>query len=354
MRSSGVRGWCRAVAALSGVAALISTAGTPISAQSLPRVHVIATGGTIASSAQGLIGVDQLLAGVPELAAAARITFEQVLRVGSSRVVPEDWLTLARHIDDAFARDPQLAGIVVTHGTDSMEETAFFLDLVAADPRPVVVTGAMRSSDAVGADGPANLLSAVRVAAHAEARRRGVLVVMNDEVHEARFAIKAHTLRVQAFTSPEAGPSGIVEAEGVRFRTAPPSRPDPFELSGVEALPEVGIDYSYAGARGEGVRVARESGMSGVVVAAFGSGRVSEGQAAEIRTALSRGLVVVMSSRVGRGLARDEYNGALAAEGRNVLSAGILNPQKARVLLMLALTRTRVLTELSRIFEAYS
>ncbi|NNF28464.1 MAG: asparaginase [Gemmatimonadetes bacterium] len=328
----------------------------PVLAQSsdLPRVHVIATGGTIASSASGLIGVEQLLAGVPALRDVAQITFEQALRVGSSRVTPEDWLALAGRIDAVFRDDPQVAGVVVTHGTDSMEETAFFLDLVVGDARPVVVTGAMRSADAVGADGPANLLSAARVAGDPAARGRGVLVVMNDEVHEARFVVKAHTLRVQAFASPESGPVGTVEAEGVRFRRGSAPRPGPFDLSGVQALPEVGIDYSFIGAPGDALRRATESGMSGVVVAAFGSGRVSEGQAAEIGRALNEGVVVVLSSRVGSGLARDEYGGGLASGGRNVLSAGILNPQKARVLLMVALTQTRDMGELARIFLHYS
>ena len=342
-----------------GFVALLSIwclSAAPADAQSndLPRVHVIATGGTIASSASGLIGVEQLLDGVPALRDVAEITFEQALRVGSSRVTPQDWLALARRIDAVFREDSLIAGVVVTHGTDSMEETAFFLDLVSGDPRPVVVTGAMRSADAVGADGPANLLSAARVAGDPRSGNRGVLVVMNDEVHEARFAVKSHTLRVQAFTSPEVGPVATVEAEGVRFRRGPASAGERFDLSGVQALPEVGIDYSFVGARGDGIRRARESGVSGVVVASFGSGRVSQGQAEEIEGALGEGMVVVLSSRVGRGLSRDEYGGGLASGGRNVIAAGLLNPQKARVLLMLALTRTRDFGELARIFLRFS
>ena len=337
----------------SSVLAWIPDAGLA-QATDLPRVHVIATGGTIASSAAGLIGVDQLLSSVPQLAHVASLTFEQALRLGSSRVTPEDWLALARRVEAVFDDDPDLAGVIITHGTDSMEETAFFLDLVVRDERPVVVTGAMRSADAVGADGPANLLSAARVAGDPGARGRGVLVVLNDEVHEARFVVKAHTLRVQAFTSPESGPVAIVEAEGVRFRRGAAPRHEPFDLEGVQALPDVGIDYSYVGAPGDVLRRARESGMSGVVVAGFGSGRVSEGQAAEIGRSLADGVVVVLSSRVGSGLSRDEYGGGLAAAGRNVLSAGILNPQKARVLLMLALTRTRDMARLANVFLEYS
>lgn len=324
----------------------------PAYAQTLPRVHVIATGGTIASSRTGSLGVDQLLEGVPQLRTVAELSFEQALSTGSSRIVPGDWLVLARAVGDAF-RDPGLAGIVLTHGTDSMEETAYFLDLVVGDERPVVVTGAMRSADAVGADGPANLLNAVRLAAHPEGRRRGTLVLMNDRIHEARRVTKTNTLRVDAFVSPGSGPIGVVDADGPHFTEPPAVRPPRFDLAGVSALPSVAVDYAYVGAEGVGLYEARRRGADGVVIASFGSGRVSAGQAEEARAALEQGLVVVMSSRVGSGRVLDEYGGGLGTNGRGIVLAEDLNPQKARVLLVVALTRTRELGELADIFRRY-
>jgi len=321
--------------------------------QALPRVHVIATGGTIASSAGATLGVDRLVEGMPELAEIAALTFDQVLSTGSSRVTPDDWVALAQAASDAFSSEPDLAGIVITHGTDSMEETAYFLDLVVDSDRPIVVTGAMRSADAIGADGPANLFNAVRVAAAPESRARGTLVVMNDEIHRARNVVKANTLRVHAFRSPTVGAVGIVDREGPVFKRSPELRPARFDLSGVGVLPSVEVDYAFVGSEGNGIRYARESGAEGVIIASFGSGRVSAGQAEQIRAAIEAGVFVVMSSRVGSGRVQDEYGGQLGAAGRSVILADDLNPQKARVLLMVALTRTRAVPELVRIFDAY-
>ncbi|MGI9627280.1 MAG: asparaginase [Longimicrobiales bacterium] len=322
------------------------------SADQLPRVHVIATGGTIASSAAGAVGVDQLVAGVPALTDVAEVSFEQVLRVGSSRITTQDWLALAESIDRSFSADPELAGVVVTHGTDSMEETAYFLDLVVQSDRPVVVTGAMRTADAVGADGPANLLAAVRVAVSDESRGRGTLVVMNDEIHLARDVVKTNTLAVHAFRSPMVGAVGEVGA-GVLFRRGRDSRPERFSFQGVTELPRVEVDYSFVGSEGVGLMTARHHGARGVVIAAFGSGRVAGAQADQITEALREGIIVVMSSRVGAGRVQDEYAGALGAEGLSVLYADNLNPQKARVLLMVALTRTQEPAVLAEIFERY-
>ena len=313
---------------------------------------MIATGGTIASSSAGLVGVDRLLQGVPQLEDLAELTFEQALSTGSSRITPANWLDLYRAVEAAFS-DPELQGVVVTHGTDTMEETAYFLDLALDDVRPVVVTGAMRSADAVGADGPANLYNAVQVAIDPEARGRGTLVLMNDEVHLPRHVTKTSTLRTDAFASPGAGPVGVVDGDGPVFHRPPSQRLPRFDLSSVRVLPTVGVDYSYAGAEGVGILAARERGVPGVVIASFGSGRVTAGQADEIRAALEEGIAVVISSRVGSGRVQDAYGGLLGAEGRGVILADDLNPQKARVLLMVALTASRDLAELTRIFQSY-
>src|SRR2546430_798258 len=175
-----------------------------------PRVHIVATGGTIASTNYysadpGYIGVEQLLRAVPALDSVATITAQQFSNVGSSAITPAMWLALSRSITDTLRAHPDLAGIVVTHGTDTMEETAYFLDLTVADPRPVVVTGAMRPADGVGIDGPANLLHSVRVAANPASRGRGTMVLLNDEIMAARDATKLNTVRPNAFASPYRG-----------------------------------------------------------------------------------------------------------------------------------------------------
>jgi len=324
-----------------------------LSGQALPRVHVIATGGTIASSAGGTVGVEVLIDGVPELAGTADLTFDQVLSTGSSRITPADWLVLAQAVSVAFASDPDLSGVVITHGTDSMEETAYFLDLVVESDRPVVLTGAMRSADAIGPDGPANLFNAVRVAAAPESEGHGTLVVMNDEIHRARNVVKTNTLRVHAFASPTVGAIGVVDRRGPVFKRSAGGRPARFDLSGVRALPVVEVDYAFVGSQGSGIRHARSDGAEGIIIASFGSGRVSADQAEQIKVAVEQGLTVVLSSRVGSGRVQDEYGGQLGSGGRSVVLADDLNPQKARVLLMVALTQTRDVAELVRIFEVY-
>jgi L-asparaginase len=181
-------------------ALLAGTGGGARGQHPTPAVHIVATGGTIASTADDtLLTGESLVRAVPALRGVADIRVEQFVNVGSSQITPAHWLGLAQRIGALFAQDSGLAGIVVTHGTDTMEETAYFLDLTVSDPRPVVVTGSMRPADAVGADGPANLLNAVRVAAAQTSRGRGTLVLMNDEVFAARDVTKAHTSRLDAF-----------------------------------------------------------------------------------------------------------------------------------------------------------
>lgn len=340
------------------VAALLAAGpalAAPADAQELPRVHVIATGGTIASDPEGGLSGEALVAALPGLDTLASVSVEEFARVGSSQITPDHWVRLARRIGALFEEDPELSGVVVTHGTDTMEETAFFLHLTVADPRPVVVTGAMRPPRTAGADGPANLRNAVRVAADPAAAGRGTLVLMNDEIHAAAAVTKTNTTRVDAFVSPEAGPLGVADADRIVFGAAPGSRA---ELAGAFAgvvdgsveLPRVAIGYAYAGADGEALRHLAGGPTRGLVLATVGQGNLPAGQR-EAAAALARdGMVVVLSSRTNGGrvpvgavrYGAEGGEAGAAAQGASVgglFGAGALNAQKARVLLMLALAR---------------
>ena len=327
-----------------------------------PRVHLVATGGTIASTnyyapgeQQGKIGVEQLLRAVPALDTVASVSAQQFANVASSAITPTMWLALARGIADTLRARPELSGVVVTHGTDTMEETAYFLDLTVADPRPLVVTGAMRPADGVGIDGPANLLHAVRVAASPAARGRGAMVLMNDEIMAARDATKANTARPDAFVAPVRGTLGVADPEGVVFHRLPTRAPT-FDLAAVRELPRVDIVYGYAGADGAVVDALVTAGARGLVVAASGRGSMSPLQREAVERAVAKGVVVVVGSRAGAGsvaVGEGVRRRAGQPDRPGTVGTGDLNVQKARVLLMLALTRTQDPREVARIFRAH-
>ena len=327
-----------------------------------PQVHIVATGGTIASTNYysgdpGRIGVEQLLRAVPSLDSLASISAEQFANVASSAVTPAMWLALSRGIADTLRATPALAGVVVTHGTDTMEETAYFLDLTVADPRPVVVTGAMRPADGVGIDGPANLRNAVRAAASPAARGRGTMILMNDEILAARDATKANTVRPNAFVAPYRGDLGVADPEGIVFHR-PPARAAVFDIAGVRALPRVDIVMSYAGADGADVDALVAAGAKGLVVAATGRGSIPPAQRDALDRASAKGVIVVVGSRTGSGSVPVRDTAASAARaGRPArparLGTGDLNVQKARVLLMLALTRTGDARQIAEIFRTH-
>ena len=327
----------------------------------LPRVLVITTGGTIASrpDAPSLPG-RELVAAVPELAGVARLEVEEFARIGSSAMTPDHWLRLARRIQGALEGDPGLAGVVVTHGTDSMEETAWFLHLTVADPRPVVLTGSMRSADAVSADGPGNLLAAVRTAVAPEAGGKGVLVVLNDRIGSARDVRKTNNLRVDAFRSPETGYLGTVDPDRVVFHRAPLARHAPesgFRLREIDSLPPVPVVADYAGSDGSVIRFWREKEVAGIVVQAFGGGRTSPETARAALEAAASGVPVVLSSRVpgGRVLERrvPGPGGPRPMTGAGLVAGRGFGPHRARILLMLALTRTSDPGEIQAIFDEH-
>jgi len=312
-----------------------------------PAVHVLTTGGTIASRPGENLAGRELVAGVPELRDVARVTVEEFSDVGSSKMTPARWLELGRRIREVFHRRPELSGVVVTHGTDTMEETAYFLHLTLSDSRPVVVTGAMRPPGTPGADGPANLMDAVRAAASPASRGRGTLVAMNDELHGAAAVRKAHTSRPDAFVSPGTGPVGEVSLDTVAYDSPGEEAPMRGRFSDAlswDRLPRVRIAYSYPGADQRSVLGPGREGALGLVVASMGRGNLSAPQEEAVRTLVDRGVPVVMSSRTMAGPV------PVGDPGDGVLGAGRLCPQKARVLLGLGLTETGDPGELARMF----
>jgi L-asparaginase len=333
------------------VIALFVCVAPTVGAQAPRRtVLVIGTGGTIGSSGDYWTGnatrvpIEQLVK-VPGIDSVAVVESEQLWNIASGAIGPSRWLELSRHIGDRLRARPALAGVIVTHGTDTMEETAYFLDLTLPGDRPVIVTGAMRPSDMAGADGPANLTSSTRVATDPRARGRGALVVMDDRVFAARDVTKTNSTRVETFQAPERGPIAIVEPEGVTYHRPSPGRSAPvFDVSGVHELPRVDIIYSYAGADSVEIDAVVAAGAKGIVIAGVGRGNTAPAQDAALRRARERGVIVVVTTRTGSG-------GVPVKRGGGTIGSGDLNAQKARVLLTLALTRTTDPGEVARIFE---
>ncbi len=340
----------------------ISTSPRSPDLAALPRIAVLATGGTIAGSAAdaaqtagyqaGVVGVDRLLAAVPALANVAQIEAEQVASIDSKDLDLALWTTLAHRID-ALAARKDIDGIVVTHGTDTLEETAYVLHLTAKTSKPIVVTAAMRPSSALSADGPLNLLGAVTVAATREAWGRGVLVAFSNRIHSARDVVKTSTYAVDAFQSPEVGVLGWVQDGRVEFQRGvvrPHTAATPFAADG--GWPNVEIVASYAGATRTAVDALIAAGVRGIVVAGTGNGSIHAAIQAALAEAVRQGIAVVRASRVGSGHVM--RNGAAPDDTLGFVSAGTLNPYKARVLLMLALAAGMgERTLLQRAFDTY-
>jgi len=277
---------------------------------------------------------DAILARIPELAAVADIVPTPFSQILSTEITAADWLRLAAYCRDLAGQG--FDGIVVGHGTASLEETAYFLNLTLAIDIPVVVTGSQRPLNGLSSDAPLNLANAVRVAGDPGSRGRGVLVVLNDEIHAAREVAKQATARLQAFNSPEFGSLGHVDGEEVFFYRSSDRRhaPDaPFDVAGLKALPRVDIAYSHAGADGTAIRAFVAAGAAGIVSAGMAPGLTTLRELEAMREATAAGVVVVQSTRVAAGrvtrMARLSQNGLIPADN--------LNPQKARVLLMLGL-----------------
>jgi L-asparaginase len=328
---------------------------------SLPRIAVLATGGTIAGQAgdasnttgykAGVVGVDKLLDAVPSLASVARIHAEQVASIDSKDMSPALWTALVRRIDALLAQD-DIDGVVVTHGTDTLEETAYLLHLTVKSTKPVVLTAAMRPSSALSADGPLNLLNAVTVAASASAHGQGVLVAFNNQIHSARDVTKTSTYAVDAFRSPEVGVLGFVQDGRVEFqRSVTRVHTVASEFSVLDEWPVVEIVSSYAGVSRLAVDALVSAGVKGIVVAGTGNGSMHEALSAALADAVRQGVAVVRSSRVGSGHVM--RNGAASDDALGSVSAGTLNPYKARVLLMLAMGALSGSRDLQTVFDKY-
>lgn len=327
----------------------------------LPRLRLLATGGTIAGAQTAggrgyhaaSLSIEALVAAVPSLATLARLDFEQVAAIGSQDMDEVLWLRLAERAQ-AAVDDPDVAGVVITHGTDTMEETGYFLNLVLRTDKPVVLVGAMRPATAISADGPMNLYNAFAVAAHPAMRGRGVLVVANDEIHFAREVSKTNTTQLGTFKATHRGLAGIVNS-GRLHLYAPPVRrhtaASEFSVTGRSALPRVDIIYAYAGMGRDHIDAAVRAGAAGLVIAGVGDGNMTARALAGAADAVRAGVTVVRSSRTGGGVI--ERNIEIDDDAQGFIAAEELNPQKARVLLMLGLTRTQDLQQLQGYFLAY-
>jgi L-asparaginase len=327
----------------------------------LPRIRLLATGGTIAGAQTrggrgyqaAAFSVDALIAAVPQLSTLAQIEVEQVAAIGSQDMDDATWLKLAARTQ-AAVDSPDIAGVVITHGTDTMEETAFFLNLTVCTEKPIVLVGAMRPATAMSADGPMNLYNAIAVAVQPEVRGRGVLVVANDEVHFAREVTKTNTTQVGTFRSTHRGLAGLVNAGRLHLyapSTRRHTRESEFALALPASLPRVDIVYAHAGARRDLIDAAVKAGARGLVLAGVGDGNLGAPALAAAAEAAKAGIAVVRSSRTGGGVV--ERNIEIDDDKLGLIAADELNPQKARVLLMLGLTRTSDVRALQEMFFAY-
>ncbi len=332
--------------------------------QPKPRIYIVATGGSIAGVGPDRldfilypelgdhITIEQSLDRIPEAAEIATISAEDLVSVGSTAIGPEDWLRLAQRIN-ALLENDDTDGVVVTHGTATLEETAFFLHLTVKSRKPVVVTGAMRPPTAMGTDADLNLLDAIRVAASPDAGNIGVLTVLNNEIQCARDVVKTNTFRVETFKPNELGFLGYADSDGqvVMYR-APLRRhttATEFDVSGMDSLPRVDIVYCYAGSDDLLINAVRANGSDGLVLAGFGGGSFPPRAIEAATMAVNDGIPVVLASRSPNG--RVVMTPRKADQG--FIVSDNLQPQKARILLMLALTRTHERPDIQRMFTVY-
>jgi len=329
-----------------------------------PKVAFIGTGGTIASLGRGpldlqdygatgqVMHAEDILARWPETALVADVLPVRYRNIPSTAIDFADWQALARLCDTLVAEHPDLAGIVIGHGTATLEETAYALNLTLKVAVPVVLVGAQRPSSGLSTDAGLNLVNAIRVAASPEARGMGVLVMLNDEIQAAREVTKTATQRLQTFRSADFGVLGHADADAVAFYRRPVRRccPDTeFDIRTLAALPRVDIAYAYAGGDGTAVRAFTAAGARGIISAGFAPGFAPPGDVAALKEAVAQGVVVVQSTRAGSGRT---FRGSRVAEAGFLIADNLL-PQKARILLALALTVTREKEQIARIFRSY-
>lgn len=329
--------------------------------QAKPKIAILATGGTIVSSIEdcvattgysvGGLSVENLISGVRGIEDLATITTKQISNIDSANMRDEIWLKLAKEINQIL--DSDFDGVVITHGTDTMEETAYFLHLTIKSYKPVILVGAMRPSNSISSDGAKNLYNAVALAANKESEFKGVMVTMNDKILSARSVTKTHTLNLDAFSSPDFGDLGyMVDGKAYFYSAITKAHTTniPFDISQISNLPKVDILYSYSN---DGNAVAAKAlfanGTKGLIIAGSGAGSIHEDHEKALKELISQGLKVVVSSRISQGRV------ALNSEKKSFgfISAEELKPQKARVLLMLSLIKTDDISQIQDYFLKY-
>ena len=330
----------------------------------LANVTILATGGTIAgtgASSTATVGyqsatvpVQRLIDAVPELKKVANVKGEQVFQIASENMNNDYWLKLAKRVNELLAQN-DVDGIVITHGTDTIEETAYFLNLVVKSRKPVVIVGAMRPSTAISADGPVNLYNAVTLAGSPEAAGKGVLVVLNDQINGARDVTKTNTANTDTFRSWELGFMGYMQDNAPHFyrvSTRKHTVDTEFDVSKLDSLPQVDIVYGYANMNRIAVDAFVNAGDKAIVHAGVGDGSLAR-PAVEpaLIEARKKGVIIVRSSRVGNGIVA--RNGEAKDDELDFVVSDTLNPQKARILVMLALTKTSDTKEIQRMFYTY-
>lgn len=320
---------------------------------SKPKVLIISTGGTIATQEGGrLLDGPALVTSLPELADQYLLSIEDFSRIGSYEMTPGHWLGLSQRVNQAIAADPALDGIVITHGTDTMEETAYFLHLTVRSDKPVVLTGAMRRPGERSADGPANLVNALRVAACPAARGKGVLLVMNENIGAARDITKTHNRHVDTFRSPELGYLGVVTPGEITFYRQP-VQPHTWQstfdnIERLDHLPVVELLTDYTGFEASILQQFINRKPDGLVVASYPGGRMSKGLRQGLQETAGSGIPVVNASKVSGGRVAEPVRYDFP-----IIYARDLPPHKARILLMLALTKTQSLKEIDKLFKQY-
>jgi len=333
-------------------------------AWALPRIKVLATGGTIAGAQttqadagykSGTFSVDDLIRAVPQLKNIAELSGEQVANIGSQTMNHEVWLKLAARVNEVLKSD-DVDGVVITHGTDTMEETGYFLSLVVKSDKPVVLVGSMRPATAISADGPINLYNGVALAGSPQAKGRGPLIVLNDTIHYAREAQKMHTTHMDTFDSPNRGIAGVMNTGKAYFYSLISTRHSTnseFSIDGltVANLPLVVVVYSYVNLGGEFIDAIAEKGVKGIVLAGVGDGNTTDAALAALERAAKKGVAVVRCSRTGSGIV--DRNVEVNDDKLGLIAGMELSAQKARILLMLALTKTSDIGKLQQYFYEY-
>ncbi|WP_431423033.1 L-asparaginase 2 [Bacteroides hominis] len=327
-----------------------------------PNIHILATGGTIAGTGgsatstnytAGQVAIGTLLDAVPELKNIANVTGEQIVRIGSQDMNDEVWLILAKKINQLLKR-PDIDGIVITHGTDTMEETAYFLNLTVKSDKPVVLVGAMRPSTALSADGPLNLYNAVVTAGAKESVGKGVLVAMNGLILGAESVLKMNTIDVQTFQAPNSGALGYIFNGKVFYNQAPLKKhttQSVFDVTNLNSLPKVGIVYSYSNIEADMVTPLLHHAYKGIIHAGVGNGNIHKNIFPVLTEARKKGILVVRSSRVPTG--PTTLDAEVDDAQYQFIASQELNPQKSRVLLMLALTKTNDWKQIQQYFNEY-